>query len=299
MPIPESQLETWSHQGATTTAMATHKSIRTALEADSSPVRYKGIDIFLQGSYKNTTNIRGDSDVDVVVQLNDTFHRDLTNLSDYERSLYESAHSAADYHWKDLRADVITALEKYYGSWMIDPGNKAIEVAGESGRLSAHVVPCLQYRLYHHFWSEDDQEYTEGIVLYTDQENRQIINFPKPHYDNGAAKNATMRTNGWYKPTVRMFKNARTYLVGQGVISEDLAPSYFLECLLYNVPDSAFQTDFQTAFYQVINWLNNADLSRCICQNEQLDLFGDSPEQWSTVDAQECIAALIDLWNNW
>jgi len=33
MGIPESQLETWSHQGAVTTAEATHKSIRNALNS--------------------------------------------------------------------------------------------------------------------------------------------------------------------------------------------------------------------------------------------------------------------------
>jgi tRNA nucleotidyltransferase (CCA-adding enzyme) len=80
MGIPESQLQTWSHQGAVTTAKTTHESIRNALAANTSPIRDKSYEVYLQGSYKNTTNIRGDSDVDVVAQLNSTFQDDLSAL---------------------------------------------------------------------------------------------------------------------------------------------------------------------------------------------------------------------------
>jgi tRNA nucleotidyltransferase (CCA-adding enzyme) len=75
MTISESQLETWARQGAVTTASNTHQSIRRALDAYDWPngVRFES---YLQGSYRNTTNIRGDSDVDLVVQLNSTFERD-------------------------------------------------------------------------------------------------------------------------------------------------------------------------------------------------------------------------------
>ena len=77
MPIPESQLKTWSHRGAVRTAKQTHESIRKALEAYNWPSEAQ-YEVYLQGSYKNYTNIRGDSDVDVVVQLNSTFSHNLS-----------------------------------------------------------------------------------------------------------------------------------------------------------------------------------------------------------------------------
>src|SRR5713226_4354029 len=89
MAIPESQLATWSHQGAITTAAATHASIRSALGAPSSPIQSMDYEAFLQGSYKNDTNIRGDSDVDLVAQLNSSFQRDLSALTDPERELFQ------------------------------------------------------------------------------------------------------------------------------------------------------------------------------------------------------------------
>jgi len=60
MAIPEAQLETWSHQGATVTSESTNGSIKTALESSNSKIKNKNTDIYLQGSYKNSTNIRFD-----------------------------------------------------------------------------------------------------------------------------------------------------------------------------------------------------------------------------------------------
>lgn len=77
--IPENQLDTWSHQGAVATAKATHEVVRRALTASNSMSQGPTYEVFLQGSYADDTNTRGDSDVDVVVQLNGSF---LHNASD-------------------------------------------------------------------------------------------------------------------------------------------------------------------------------------------------------------------------
>ncbi|MCK4822754.1 nucleotidyltransferase, partial [bacterium] len=259
MPIPESQLKTWAHQGAVATAKATHESIRNALTASNSPIQNKNFEIYLQGSYKNSTNIRGNSDVDIVVQLNSTFQGNTASLADGEKRLYEAAYGDATYSWQNIRAGVLRALRAYYGTGVVSEGNKSLKVAAGSNRLPADVVVCLQYRKYRRFRSIIDQKYGEGIVFYTIRENRRVINFPKVHYENGVGKNSSSSTNGWYKPTVRIFKNARTYLIDHDVISEDLAPSYFLECLIYNVPDEKFGSNYQDTFRNVVNWLVGAD----------------------------------------
>jgi hypothetical protein len=297
MGIPEPQLETWSHQGAVTTAKATHESIRNALDSYERP-NSVNFEVYLQGSYKNSTNIREDSDVDIVVQLNSTFQGNTSALSEYEKNLYEAAYSNAAYSWENFRTDVLKALRAYYGASAISEGNKSLKVASGSGRLPADVVICLQYRKYQSFRNIKDQQYVEGIVFYT-RENCRVINFPKPHYDNGVEKNAKLSTNGWYKPSVRLFKNARTYLIDHNVIAKDLVPSYFLECLIYNVPDEKFGSNYQGTFCDVVNWLAKADFDDFVCQNEQLLLFGDTPEQWSIDNAKRLMQELIELCNNW
>jgi hypothetical protein len=63
MAIPESQLETWSHQGSVTQSAQTYAMIQNALNDAASPYYAKHYSIFLQGSYGNDTNVFRDSDV--------------------------------------------------------------------------------------------------------------------------------------------------------------------------------------------------------------------------------------------
>ena len=299
MPIPEAQLDTWSHQGAVTTASATYELIRRALTAPTSPIRGLDYEVFLQGSYKNSTNIRGDSDVDVVAQLNSTFESDKGLLTEFQRSLLDQTLTGATYLLPDFRRDVIKALRSYFGADAVTEGNKSLKLAAAPGRLAADVVVCLQYRRYLRFWSQQDHQFIEGIVFYTQMEGHRVINFSKPHYENGVTKNDAAHCNGWYKPAVRMFKNARTYLEDHGRIRAGLAPSYFLECLLYNVPIEHLGTSFRDSFCNVVNWLLAASTDTFVCQSEQFYLFGPTPEQWSKASTQGFVRALVDLWNQW
>jgi len=189
---------------------------------------------------------------------------------------------------------VLRALRDYYGRDKVREGRKSLKV--QTSYLPADVVVCIQYRKYPPF-PRNANDYVEGMTFYVPSENRWVVNYPKLHYENGVKKQS--RTNDWYKKTVRLFKNARTYLVDSGKISRDLAPSYFLECLLYNVPDNMFGGSFQNTFYNVVDWFSRANLGQFVCQNEQMCLFGNSPEQWSEDKTRQFIRAMINLWNNW
>ena len=58
----------WSHHQAGTAFKQAHVPIREALDAHKGLSQFK-YEVFLQGSYKNDTNLGGDSDVDLVVRL--------------------------------------------------------------------------------------------------------------------------------------------------------------------------------------------------------------------------------------
>ena len=77
MAIPESQLDTWSHQGSITQSSTTYNTIKKALESTGSAYAGKNYTVFLQGSYGNDTNIYSESDVDIVIRLNSCFYHDL------------------------------------------------------------------------------------------------------------------------------------------------------------------------------------------------------------------------------
>jgi len=286
MSIPESQLETWSHQGAVKTAKATHESIRNALDSYKWP---NEVDCkpYLQGSYKNDTNIFGDMDVDVVVQLNSLFYSNLSEEQRRNLGLYP-----ASYGWTDFRLDILKALREYYDPKTIAEGNKSIKL--KATPQPADVVVCVQYREYR---SLNIDDYTEGMTFWTKNDDRQVKNYPKIHYDNGIKKN--QNTNNQFKPIVRIFKNMRNLLRNRNYISNDLTPSYFLECLLYNIPNEKFIGSYQEMVHNILSWLNNASLSSFMCQNNQLKLFGNTPEQWSEHNAKQFTQSLIDLWTRW
>lgn len=81
MAIPESQLETWSHQGSVSQSAQTYDMIQKVLNDTTSPYYSKDFSIFLQGSYGNDTNVYRDSDVDVVIRLNQTYYSDTNSLN--------------------------------------------------------------------------------------------------------------------------------------------------------------------------------------------------------------------------
>jgi hypothetical protein len=292
MAISEDQLEIWANPASQAKFKDAHESIRETLKKYNWPSGKPTYDVYLQGSYKNSTTTRKNSDVDLVIQLNSSFERDLSSLSEYEKNLYLMNNSEATYLWEDFRYDILKALNQKYSK--VETGNNSIKV--ETPYLSADVVVCMQYRLYKSYRSPQNQSYIEGMT-FKSQKNGWIVNYPNLHVENGEKKSE--KTNGWYKKTVRMFKNARLYLVEHGLISKDLASSYFVECLLYNVPDSKFGTNHYTTFYKVLDYLNSAEIGTFKCQNGIIDIFGDSPEQWSTKDARTFINKTVDLWNNW
>ncbi len=249
-------------------------------------------DFYLQGSYRNDTNIRGDSDVDVVLEMTSAFHHDASAIPKYEQDRLDSSFQPASHSWNDFRRETLRALEAGFGRAMVSQGDKSIKLKADPPRLAADVLVCMEHRRYTSYYS-----YVEGITFWALRDTRWIVNYPKEHYKNGAAKSA--RTWDRYKRTVRMFKNARSRLVSTGRISADLAPSYFIECLIYNAPDAAFQPGFQETYCSIVNWAVESDLDRLVCQNGQQWLFGPSPEQWSTWDANTFAGQLASLWNDW
>ena len=278
-----SQLLTWSRQGAITSSKDTYNAVCRALEAYNWPpgIQY---DIYLQGSYRNDTNIRGNSDVDVVVQLESHYIYDEA----YGRYCGSTSHGNALHTWQNFKAHVENAMVYHFGRNKVISGNKSIKV--ETPYLAADVVPCMQYRKL----ANGSGEYVEGMTFYAVKENRWIVNFPKRHYHNGVYKNQS--TQKTYKATIRVFKNAKSYMEKTGLILSGLAPSYFVECMLYNVPNHFFVYNLRDRWTVILVWLwQQANLDIFQCQNGQSMLFGSGPEHWSVPRAQQFISALTML----
>lgn len=300
MTIPAAQLETWSNLGAMKAAIDTYASIKAAIDADAALREYE-YEVYLQGSYRNSTNVYGDMDVDVVVESKKSFYYDIDDLTEAQQAEFKRHFpGTSEYTYSRFRTAVERALTEYYSSGLVTFRNKCIQVAAKSGRLTADVVPCVQYRDYRKSALPPLPVPQEGIVFYARDANRKVVNYPIRHYDNGVAKNK--KTADRFKPTVRIFKNFRNYCVANDLIAAQAAPSYFISCLIYNAPDSTFKKAHDDTVLAILQWmydLTNEGWEKLVCQNELFYLCRDTLDLWKPGDAKAFRNAAISAWNDW
>jgi Nucleotidyltransferase domain len=296
MSIPEAQLETWSKVGSQTQSTDTYATVRNAL--DDKNAAYAGsIEIFLQGSYGNDTNVFGkDSDVDIVILCDKAYFRDLSRLSPLELAAYEAAAGGApSYPFATFKADVIQVLKKKFGADVDTSSKKAVKIKANGNRRSADVLICQEFRRYSKYTGSRD-DYTVGVGFRT-TDGTLIENYPKFHSTTLTAKHQV--TTQWLKPTIRIFKNIRNRLIDDRKLQSGAAPSYYLEGLLWNAPVEAFGTNYNTTVFNCLKWMTEVDESKLICANAMFPLLGDnSPVKWNPANFRAYRSQAISLWND-
>jgi hypothetical protein len=298
MAIPESQLDTWSRQGSITQSSGTYQSIRAALLKDSAAYATKRPEVFLQGSYGNDTNIYAESDVDCVILYNGAFYYDLDALPADQQALFKAGAGGAAYSYNTFKAEVLAALTSSFGA-SVDPNSRrAIKIKAGGGRRSADVIVAFQFRRYYMYKGDNDQRFDTGMAFFT-SDGKRVANFPKIHSANLTIKHQATGSN--FKPMARIFKNIRSRLVDNGQIKDGVAPSYFIEGLLYNAPNSLFQGKYADMVLNILKWLHaTPDRSKFVCANEKYYLLrDDSLVCWPTADGAKFITETIKLWNDW
>jgi hypothetical protein len=296
MAIPEAQLDTWATPGAKVTSASTYQSIRGVLNDENSPYYAHLYSIFLQGSYGNDTNVFRESDVDIVVKLSKTYFYDDSRLTAGAKENFKRAFSPATVSYEGFKADVLAWLKKNYGA-SVDGGTKAIFIEGEGNRRDADVLVCANYRRYRKESNGVDDLYDEG-VQFKKLDGTWIHNFPKQHSENCTAKHQA--TNSWFKPVVRIFKNMRNSMVVDEVIKSGVAPSYFIEGMLSNVPNELFVASYEDTFIKAYNWLMKTDQTQLTCASGLHWLARDNePTSWPIANKDEFLAAAAKYWNEW
>lgn len=299
MAIPEAQLETWTHIGAGPQSTATYQSIKTVLEHKDAPYASKQVDSFLQGSYGNDTNVYGaDSDVDIVLRSKAFFHYNLDALPEPQKNEFKRVHpTPAAYDLKAFKTDVVAWLNKNYGGDLDTSGKKALRLKGNGSRRDADVLLVAPHRRFTRYISEQDKTCLEGVLFIT-TDGTSIINYPKQHSENMTRQHQA--TNGWLKPTVRIFKNMRNRLIRDGAMKSGVAPSYFIEGMLHNVPVGQFGVSYQKTVENCWGWVNSANAADLMCANGQHVLVRDNtPTSWSIQGFIDFMAGTQQLWNRW
>jgi uncharacterized protein Veg len=234
MNVTEERINLWAKPISETEEIKCQNTISQIKEAIRSHFGNK-VTIINQGSYRNRTNIRADSDVDLAI-VHDSYHfPDINNLSESDKELHRICATNAEYKFEQFKADVHEVLKNKFGLLSVERKNKCIRIKSNTSRVNADVVPVYGFTRYKAF----NEVEVKGIAFMMDSPSVRVGSFPDHHYKNGVEKNEI--TSNAYKAVVRIFKNARNEMVEKGLYPHDSMPSFFIECLVWNVPKSYFE----------------------------------------------------------
>ncbi|GAB2670761.1 nucleotidyltransferase domain-containing protein [Kribbella swartbergensis] len=286
----EDQLAGWTGPSSSTEQDKqdrTERMIREAIEAHEA---FNGYDfeVYAKGSYANNTNVKSDSDVDIAVQCRELYY--------YDQAVPGTVSSRGGYSgvWTPdyLRGELESALSKKFPGQVDSSGSTAFRIDSSTARVEADVVPCFDYRYYF-----SDGTYRSGSRV-ARKDGSFLTNYPKQQLENGRAKNN--RTGARYKKTVRILKRVENAMVDSGDHRE--VPSYFMECLGYNVPDHILKQGTWTATVRdslVHIWQElqgdepTAEGDRWMEPNDIKFLFHAS-QPWTRADGRDFVKA---AWN--
>lgn len=234
MKISEESLVSWSAgPAATEREKCEHaeSAVRAALAADA---RLAGMDItvFPQGSYRNKTNVRQNSDVDICVRLNGTFFPDYPDGTTNETF----NNRPADISYADYKRLVGAALVNRFGQRAVHRGNKAFTVHENSYRIDADVVAAFEHRRYG--VRPDGSKYHLTGIGFNADSGGLITNWPEQNYQNGLAKHDA--TGRRFRKMVRIIKRLRDLMQAESVPAANNVASCLIESLVWNAPPEAF-----------------------------------------------------------
>ncbi|WP_080425921.1 nucleotidyltransferase [Burkholderia ubonensis] len=238
----------------------TERMIRDAVNAHT-PFDNCPLKIYAKGSYANNTNVRSDSDVDIAVEC--------TAATYWEESQSGTHPPGTPYNgiWTPakFRTELIAALKAKFSNQVDTTGTTAIQINSGSARIDADVVPCFSYRYY-----MPDGSRAGTKIFKTDGSG--IVNYPAQQLENGIAKNK--QTGYAYKKAARLLKRIENAMAADGAFKE--LPSFFMECLAHNCPNSIFDQLTWTACL------------RAMLIHIWNELQGDEPSTGRWVEANDC-----------
>lgn len=203
------------------------RAVRNAINA-SAKLNSRDIRVFVQGSYRNRTNVREDSDVDIGVLCYDSFFFNLPE--GYTRENFDIG--SATYSYSQYKDEVGEALISYFGNNAVRRGNKAFNIRETTYHVEADVAPFFEHRRYSATGS-----YLSGVQLRPDNGGK-VINWPEQHYENGVNKNNI--THRRFKTLVRIVKSLSNEMADTGITIAQSIAGFLNECLVWNVPDDDF-----------------------------------------------------------
>jgi hypothetical protein len=230
----ESIFTTWS-QGPSATEQErvenAERQIRQAIQA-SEKLKNRNIKVFTQGSYRNRVNVRKDSDVDIGVLCFDTYFPEYPD--DNVKAQLAESFVPATYEYATFKNELEEALVARFGRVAVTRGSKAFDIKANTYRVESDVAAFFEHRRY-----TTATSYLSGVEMIPDNFSPPMVrNWPEQHYNNGVSKND--QTSRRYKRVTRILKSLSNEMANNGIKSAKEAPSFLVECLVFNASNSCF-----------------------------------------------------------
>lgn len=251
----EPKLRAWSvGPGKTEEEKMQHAvtAIRGAIDC-SATLAPHDIEVLGTGSFKNRTHIPSESDVDIAVIYKDVFFSDwdfadpraATDPAVVQALMREADVSPASYRYADYKNEVEAALVTHFGRAAVHRGDKAFDIRENTYRVESDCMAMFEHRQ----WTRNAAGrlvYTTGTMFLPDSDpGKEILNYPKQQFENGEAKH--VRTDRRFKKMVRVVKNLSNEMGDRKIAAAEPIPSFLIECLVYQVPDTYFG---KSSFYE-------------------------------------------------
>jgi predicted nucleotidyltransferase len=289
----ESVFSTWS-QGPSKTeqerAENAENQIRQAIKA-SQKLQNRNIKVFTQGSYRNRVNVRRDSDVDVGVVCFDAYfpyYPDDNVKAELTKSTTDSV-----YTYVTFKNELEEALVARFGRGAVSRGSKSFDIKENTYRVESDVAAFFEHRRY-----ASTTRYLSGVEMIPDDLSPpRVINWPDQHYANGVSKNDS--TSRRYKRVVRILKTLSNEMSEKGIQSAKDAPSFLIECLVFNASNSCFEFQNYTSMVRAVlaelfnNTINDEKCSEWGEVSELKYLFKGS-QPWTRQSAHQFLS---DAWD--
>ncbi len=249
--------------------------------------------IYLQGCYACKTNTRFQSKLEMIVEITKTREYDYATMTRSDMKMRDNFFIDFDHyfdvkHFKDLLADEISRILRIEVS--TSTTTILVPAFGDL-QHSIDIFPCFKYKYF-----RPEGGSIRSKLVYDQNLDEHFLMFTNLHAVNGNLKD-TM-TQGNFKRMVRLMKNLVAISAREDNIIH-FVRGYYVECLLYNVPNEMyFTTDgkLSSIFLKIVNWLNFANLDEFVCQNQIWSLWGNADGFWNQNSARQFINDVIEFY---
>ena len=256
------------------------------------------VQIYLQGSYENETMVDEFAKLEIVVEFGQNAFGEIDKKPQLKVKSIWSDNSLIrkrivafkpNIHLQLIKKLMLESLIEETGNEGIYNNSKSIFIpAYKKNKIPCEILPC---------YTLSTSEKDESVMIYDSYINKYVVTFPKLHCENLKIKDKL--TNGAFIEMVRVFRNIRDILVDNEIIDVSFAPTYFLECLLYNVPNELYKGKLSSVLLKILNYFMNCNLNKFVCAHERFKMFGNNSDAWTIYKARSFINLMTQIWEEY